>query len=107
MSKKKNSTGSVNTEKKDTEIVSAEAIEVAEVQEVVSDEVVETEKKAETISQKTEPSKEIKFTVSKEQGKVIGITTTTVTLLLKNGTQKIIKKPNYPVKLRDMIDTTI
>lgn len=107
MSKKKNSTGSVNTEIKDTEIVTAEAIEVAKVEEVVSDEIVETEEKAETISQKTEPSKEIRFAVAKEQGRVIGITDTTVTLLLKNGTQKVIKKPNYPVKLRDMIDTTI
>lgn len=107
MSKKKNSTSSVNTEINDAEIVTTETIEVVEVKDVVSDEIVETEDKAETISQKTEPSKEIKFSIAKEQGKVIGITQTTVTLLLKNGTQKVIKKPNYPVKLRDMIDTTI
>lgn len=106
MSKKKNSTVSVNTENKNAEIVVAEAMEVAEVEEVVSEQV-ETEEKTETISQKTEPSNEVKFAIAKEQGKVIGITQTTVTLLLKNGEQKIIKKPNYPVKLRDIIDTTI
>ena len=106
MSKKKKSTDFINTDNKDAEIVSLEAIEVAEIEEVVSDEV-EIEKEEETISQETEPSKEVKFMVSKEQGKIISMTDTTVKVLLKDGSKKVIKKPNYPVKLRDMIDTTI
>ena len=106
MSKKKNSTISVNTENKDAEIVTAEAMEVIEVEEVVSEQV-EVEEKSEMISQETKPSKTVNFAISKEQGKVISISKTTVTLLLKNGIQKVIKKPNYPVKLRDIIDTTV
>ena len=101
MSKKK-STGS-NITNKDVETISKKVIEASEV--VL--EQVSKEEKDEMISQKTEPSKEVRFAIAKEQGKVIGITETTVTLLLKNGTQKVIKKPSYPVKLRDMIDTTI
>lgn len=101
MSKKK-STGS-NITNKDVETISKKVIEASEV--VL--EQVSKEEKDEMISQKTEPSKEVRFAVAKEQGKVIGITETTVTLLLKNGSQKVVKKPNYPVKLRDMIDTTI
>ena len=107
MSKKKNSTNFVDTEHKDAEIVFAEAIEVAEVEEVVS-EKVEKEEKTVTISQETEPSKEVKkMVVSKEKGKIIALDKNIVVVKLQNGTKKKIKRPNYPVKFGDMIDTTI
>lgn len=100
MSKNKNSTNS--------EVVLTETAEEIKTEEVVL-ENVETEEKVETIFQETEPSKtEIKKSVVfKEKGKVIGTTKTMLCLQLKDGSQKMIKKPNYPVKIGDMIDTTI
>ena len=96
MSKQKDLTNS--------EVVLTENVE--EKKEKVISEDVKTEEKVETFSQKSKPSKKQNI-ISKQKGKVVGITETTVKVLLDNGNYKVIKKPNYPVKLRDIIDTIL
>ena len=121
MSKKKYSAGSVNKEEKElnevllepqeikeNEEVILEIQEVTETQEVIDKEDVVSEK-VETISQETEPSEPKQETVVTiyKKGRVISIAKNTVTLLLEDGKQSVIKRPDYKIKLGEIIDATV
>lgn len=99
MSKKKYSTSSINTGFQDTEIVSSETIEVAEEKEVVSEKVIQKEQE-EITSQEIKPSEK----TQKIKAKVVAMNAMQIALELEDQTRKVISRPDYSVKLGDIIE---